>query len=246
MVVKEAFVPEFITPAPEVFVKYLAQLGYSKEWADRYWTAHWVLPPPTSVYTALHRGLITRDHVLKYLTWHDYRPIAYPDFPMSDVELMEKLSWDIPGRIDLRWMWEWGVITTKQLEDWLIKTGMDPEWAGDVTKGWMGMLLREERMRVVRAYTKAFIDGWITEDDLRKKMEEMMITKDRIDLYIEAAKREAETEEKEELAKGWMMAFRKGKIDETKLRSELINLGMQEWKREAIIKLELARKKIPS
>jgi len=115
-----------------------------------------------------------------------------------------------------------------------------------VAQGWLGMLLREERMRVVRAYTKAFIKGWIAENDLRKKMEEMMITKDRIDLYIEAAKREAETEEKEDLAKGWITAFRKDKIDETKLRKELIDLGIQDWKLESLIKLELARKKLPS
>jgi len=246
MVVKEAFVPEMITPAPRIFAEYMEKRGYAKEWSDRWWTAHWVLPPPTSIYTALHRGLITWDPVMKYLTWHDYRPEAYPGFPMADTELMAKLSWDIPGRIDLRWMWEWGVITTEQLEQWVVKSGIDPDYAKDVAQGWLGMLLREERMRVVRAYTEAFIKGWITEDELRKKMKEMMITKERIDLYIEAAKRELETEDKEDLAKGWLTAFRKELIDETKLRSALIDLGMQDWKIETLVKLELARKKLPS
>jgi hypothetical protein len=74
MVVREAFVPERVTPAPELFVKYMQLHGFAKEWADRYWTAHWVLIPLERATEMYWRGIMTEDFYKKYLVLHDYRP----------------------------------------------------------------------------------------------------------------------------------------------------------------------------
>jgi len=55
---------------------------------------------------------------------------------------------------------------------------------------------------------------------------------------------EMEREEKDLLVKAWYDAFRKKKIDETQFRSALIDLGVQEWKIEALVKRVKALAKV--
>lgn len=81
------------------------RVGVSKELAQLYWRAHWQLPSPTQGYEMLHRGIIDQTRLLELLKLADYAP-GYVN------ELMA-ISYNVPGRIDLRRMWEVGIITDR-------------------------------------------------------------------------------------------------------------------------------------
>ena len=64
MAVREAFTPEIAArfgqyqDLPSEFVEWVGKKGLSKEWAERYWAAHWSLPSPQQGFEMLHRGII--------------------------------------------------------------------------------------------------------------------------------------------------------------------------------------------
>lgn len=64
MAVREAFTPEIAgrfgqyEGLPEAYVEAAAKKGLTKEWAERYWAAHWSLPSIQQGFGMLHRGII--------------------------------------------------------------------------------------------------------------------------------------------------------------------------------------------
>lgn len=81
------------------------RVGVSKELAQYYWRAHWQLPSPTQGYEMLHRKLIDETQLRELLKIADYAP-GWVDHLMNSAYLQ-------PGRIDLRRMWEVGIITDR-------------------------------------------------------------------------------------------------------------------------------------
>jgi len=66
MAVREAFTPEIAgrfgqyEGLPSEYVDAAAKKGLSKEWAERYWAAHWTLPSVQQGFSMLHRGIIAQ------------------------------------------------------------------------------------------------------------------------------------------------------------------------------------------
>jgi len=252
MVVKEAFVPEVITPAPDLFADYMEFLGFAREWSDRFWTAHWVLPPAERLYMAYWRGIIGWDHVTKYIYYHDYRPEPIPPFEVSDVDLMLQTAWTLYSRIDIRWAFEWGTLPDPEtvygrkipplevtiplgvaetnMAKWLIMLGTDPKIAGYIAKAWARNILREEKMRIARAFFEAYEKGYITDEALRTKLADLGIGADRVAHYMEAMERERENRELDLHMRVLIEAYKKQKIDLTKFLAEAQALGIQGWR----------------
>jgi len=118
--------------SPEDFVEWMAKQGYDKFWSDAYWDAHWQLPDLTRLRKAYLRGVISDEEYSKYVVWHDYAPKPRPGISKSDLEILKETEWDLPGKIDVRWMYRWGYITVDDIKDMLIKDNLHPEWAGKV------------------------------------------------------------------------------------------------------------------
>lgn len=66
MAVREAFTPEIASRfgqyegLPQEYVDAAAKKGLTKEWAERYWAAHWTLPSVQQGFSMLHRGIINQ------------------------------------------------------------------------------------------------------------------------------------------------------------------------------------------
>lgn len=76
--------------------------GLKESDTAKYWGAHWRLPSPTQLYVMLHRGLIDASTLSNALRANDY-----PGFwrgPLAEI------AYHVPGRIDLRRMFEHGII----------------------------------------------------------------------------------------------------------------------------------------
>ncbi|KKN03560.1 hypothetical protein LCGC14_1106520 [marine sediment metagenome] len=106
MAVREAFTPDIAArfgqyqDLPSEFVEWVGKKGLSKEWAERYWAAHWSLPSPQQGFEMLHRGVIGEDDVNMLMRALDIMPywrdkliqIAYRPFSRVDVRRMYALG----------------------------------------------------------------------------------------------------------------------------------------------------------
>lgn len=96
--------------------------GVSEDTAKLYWMAHWSLPSPSQGYSMVHRGLIDIPQLQELLKLADYAP--------GWVQHLIDIAYVTPGRIDVRRMYETGIITTdEELESYYKMMGYSPEHA---------------------------------------------------------------------------------------------------------------------
>jgi len=254
MMVREVFVPErfaeLVREYPAEATEFGAKHGYSEEWMRRYWAMHWILVPIGQLYDMYHRGIIDYATLERFVKYHDIEPICRP--------WVIELAWELPGRIDLRWMYEWAVMRSyrevtgrtvpsftplpgatpeeKAMTEWLVADGIHPRIAPYVARAWIRNLLREEIMGGLRSLGALVKEGYRPVVDFRKFCEKHGIPKRRAEYYIMRYEFEREREERDLLVKAWYDTFRMGKIDETKFRSALLDLGVQDWKINALVR----------
>jgi len=234
--VKEAFVrPELDVEYPAELTLYGKMLGFSEEILRYFWRAHWVLVPLTQLYEMYHRGIIDEDTLRTQLRYHDYTP-EWRDKLMA-------ISWDLPGRIDLRWAYEWGVIDEEELKQWLIKTGIGPEYVDVVVKAWIANLMREEIMGLVREAIEDRAEGWIDDEEFRARLRDLGLPEERIEYYLMRAVSKAEREFREAQLDILEEALKLGLITEDQFRSQAREIGLTDWRIEYIITITEMRKR---
>jgi hypothetical protein len=257
MVVREVITPEFfewvmkkrgyvyefkeLAAAGEQIPK-VSDLPGIDNWAKAYWENHWKLLEIGHVKEAFFRGIIDEEELKKYLVWHDYKPEPRPGIHISDRDIMSQLVWDLPGRIDLRWMWESGAITEEEAKKMLKATGLHPDWIDKTVLGWKLYLFREEVGKVIQQAITDRAEGWITDDEFRERLRKLGVIEERIEYYLSAAKAKAERELRKEKLKIAIEAFRRDIITEEEFRESLKEIGLSEERIENIVKLELYRK----
>jgi phage-related protein len=99
-----------------------------------------------------------------YMKWHDFAPFAWIPGFTADQYIAAELMADLPGRIDVRWMWKWQIpdalASTVQMQmpsgvsatpsEWVlgqvtIATGMHPRYVSLIAASEMMNALSEER-----------------------------------------------------------------------------------------------------
>ena len=184
---------------PERFYEFMPMHGFSRVIAEWYWEMHWILLPLGEVRRARHRGHIDDDELDKYLVLHDYKPEPRPGIRTSDRDLARKLAWDLPGRIEARWMFRWGIRDRDGLKELLIKGGLDPEYADEVADAVaMNQFLRE--IRAQETNIKADLrDGFILEGTGRADLSEIGYPVAFVDYHIADALKDRERSHKKKL-----------------------------------------------
>lgn len=149
---------------PEELGKYFEMQGYSKDWMLRYWRAHWNLPSPTQAYEMLHRGLIdqrTLDELLKTA-----------DYPKFWREKLSAISYSPYTRVDIRRMYQAGVLNEAEVLQAYKDIGYNEERAQKLTEFTIRMISQEERdltrSDIVGAYEDGLTDKGVTADALVK------------------------------------------------------------------------------
>lgn len=106
MSVREVFNPQAVQSLtldaefPERFAEEAAKQGVSREWAERYWAAHWTLPSAQQGFEMLHRGVIDESQLAELLkaldlapVWRDrVQAISYAPFTRVDIRRMHALG----------------------------------------------------------------------------------------------------------------------------------------------------------
>lgn len=218
MVVREAFTPERVTPAPELFVKYMQELGYAKEWSDRYWTAHWALIPLERITEMYHRGIVTEDFYKKYLVLHDYRP--------DEINYILKWVWRPPNRVEARMMYDLGVLKEEDLDYIARASGIEERFR----EGWKQMIrgfrVRPLLTKIETIATEAYENGYISNAEYMKLLKEAGFS----DIVITWVMKVGQLERRFKLMKlsvdTIVLKFRKGYLTKEEAMRQLTTIGL--------------------
>lgn len=150
----------------ERFDQAMSEQGFSSEWTDAYWVAHWREISRRDVQDAFHRGVITEAERDKLLVILDFRPDARPGISKSDLEIVGSISKRLIPRVDLRRAFKLGLLDYPAL----VKSYRDLGYEEDSER--MAFIqantgFEAAQNAVIREAGKLFQKGVITEDDFR-------------------------------------------------------------------------------
>ncbi len=251
MAVREAFTPDIAEKFgqyqdfPQAFGDWGAKIGLSKDWASRYWAAHWDLPSATMGFEMLHRGVISNEELTLLLRALDVMPYWR--------ERLIKISYNPLTRVDVRRMYAAGVIDKGQVTRAYLDLGYDQqkaEWLTDFTVRYYSpedQTQQDEFKTMARAtYSQAFRKHIISEDEYRTFLEGLKYYKDDIDLLVQLDSYSMVQDDKLFDPKGWrqdylklvLQAYDRGLLHENEVRPMLIDLGYDD--NEASLELSLS------
>jgi len=163
MAVREAFHPELVAKYhymdnfPPEFAEWMEKQGYSREWAEKYWTAHWVLPSITLGFEMMHRlDEVGEAEIRDLLRTADIAPVWH--------DPIIKVSYSPYTRVDVRRMHALGVITDDELIKAYTDLGYDTEHATNMARFTILYNMEEERTASRTDIINAYRDGAIGRD----------------------------------------------------------------------------------
>jgi hypothetical protein len=192
--------------------------GLTKEWAERYWAAHWSLPSPQQGFEMLHRGIIGRDDLLLLLRALDIMPFWR--------DRLIEMAFEPLNRIDVRRMYSLGVLTEQDVTTAYKDLGYNEINANRLTdfvvKQTRQTLSRFTPANAITAFTKRFID----EGQLATLLRDMDIKEKEISNIIKTANYKRDWSYKQERIDAIENLFKKGRYDEGQTRSQLAALNL--------------------
>lgn len=151
------------------YERLMAKQGFKPEFSEHYWMAHWVLPSVSQLNEMLYRDIITIDVWMKYVEYNDYIPEMVPN--------LQKIIYSPYTRVDIRRMWDIGLVTDEELYENYLWLGYDDEHAKRMTLWTKAYVIAGD----VRAlYSK----GWINEDGAREMLINVGVPKERVDVFM--------------------------------------------------------------
>jgi len=131
MAVRDVFNPERVAEFqqnedfPEEFAFWAEQQGISRDWAEKYWQAHWVLPSVQMGYEMLHRRVIDEQQLRNLMSAQDIIP-GWRDALIA-------ISYSPYTRVDIRRMYDLGVLDEQQVFEAYQDIGYDKVKARTLT-----------------------------------------------------------------------------------------------------------------
>jgi len=132
MAVREAFSPDSIRELglgaefPSEFAEWMEKQGFEREWALRYWYAHWALPSLSAGYEMLHRGVMDESQLKALLKAQDVSPVWR--------DRLIEISYSPLTRVDVRRMYGLGVLDRAQVKRAYMDLGYNEQRAEWLTQ----------------------------------------------------------------------------------------------------------------
>jgi len=208
----------------------------SKEWADRYWTMHWVPIALRQAYENLWRGYWTKDRFMYALHIADIHPMWRED--------IYRVAFRAPTVRELGYGFDVGEYTVEDIIKYRRWGGLSLEDATKAAKAMVAYRLEAERTELRRDAIADLVAGLDSEATLRAELEAIGGRKELVDLWVERAKWRAEREMVLTEIDLWKRACIKGRITKNELNDKLLELGIQDWKRHQILAEVDLRKRV--
>lgn len=198
---------------PEEFAEWAEKQGMSREWAKRYWRAHWALPSPTMAYEMLHRGIITKDELAMLLKIADY--------PKYWREKLIELSYSPYTRVDVRRMYQMGILTRDEVFKAYKDLGYDDEHAENLTQFTIAGASTTERDLTKSEVLKGYRYKLLSAEETKEALMKMGYDETEAEYYIALEDYNAEKQRKEDLLKRTKTEFTRGIIDRNEVYKRL-------------------------
>jgi hypothetical protein len=156
MVVREAWEPENITPAPDIFAKYMLMRGFSKDWSDRYWTAHWLPMPIQYAYDNLRRGYWTKEKFMDLLRIADLHPRWRED--------IYNVAFNPPSIREMGYGYDVGVYKIEDIVRFRRWGGLSEEDAAKAGQAMVAYRTEAEREAIRRDLLRLYVNGNTTRE----------------------------------------------------------------------------------
>lgn len=160
---KEVFTKEIVEAygygeeMPQQFLDLCNQIGIPLEWAKILWFAHWRIPDIQIAFEMFRRGIINKDELLTLMRVHNIAP--------GWREKLVELAYEIPARVDIRRMFEVGVITREEAKEYFLKFGFKEKEAELLTK-WLEIeYAYEDKTLTVKQILELFELGEFTKEE---------------------------------------------------------------------------------
>ena len=245
MAVREAFTPEIAAKFgqyqdfPPDLELYAGQKGLSKEWAERYWAAHWALPSPQQGFQMLHRGVIDNTELDMLLRAQDVMPFWR--------DRLTAIAYRPLTRVDVRRMYKQGVLNEREVFESYQDQGYDEKnaerMAEFTVRQTLASLSKFTSSDIIKAFSNRMIDrgtalSLLTDIDIRPEDASYIIS------TAEYKRQWAFTDDQ---IAGIRNLYKKRLYDENQARDKLarlnlpadqINVLMQQWHYDKIEELD--------
>jgi uncharacterized membrane protein len=216
--------------APQAYYDWLAKQGATREWADRFWAIHWVLPSMRDLYEMFHRGVIDEATLRQFLKWHDYLPSWH--------EWFIKIAYRPYSRVDARRMYAAGVLNEQQLKRAYMDLGYDEEHAENLVKWTKAQTVQKGKDLTLSQITKAYKIGNITKDECIDMLMDLGYDESEAEFIADTIKVEAEVEQRDLTLSQLSTLYRYGIINEDEFRRRLLAEGYTAEAINNIVQLE--------
>lgn len=146
---------------PDSYMELAKQVGLSEQSAEWYWMAHWSLPSIQQAFEMIHRGVITDDQLDILFKAADVLPFWR--------DKLKAIAFRTYTRVDIRRMYELGVLDRNDVYRSMLDIGYSPERAENMTEFYVRYAQRGEtndteeirslsRSLIVRAFVKGIIE----------------------------------------------------------------------------------------
>lgn len=171
MAVREAFSPaiiaqyQYLSEFPSEFATWMEKQGYSQEWAERYWAAHWSLPSLSMAYEMFHRRIISRSELDNLFVIADIAPYWR--------SRLTEAAYQPLTRVDVRRMFQMGVLGRQQVYESYLDLGYSPENAELMTQFTEQFEHTEDREGTKTDILQGYQAGALTQEETQAALQEI-------------------------------------------------------------------------
>lgn len=224
MAVREAFTPEIASRfgqyegMPQDYVDAVQKKGISKEWAERYWAAHWSLPSIQQGFGMLHRGIIGQSDLALLMRALDIMPFWR--------DKLMQLSYKPLTRVDVRRMHLLGTIDDSGVKRAYLDLGYNDYNAGRMADFTIRYNRRSLSGFTPRDALNAYINRYIEAGRAAALLRDIGVKDSEVSNAVRLAGYKRDWKYKDEQIAAIRNLYTKGKQDLNRTRSALSNLGL--------------------
>jgi len=213
---------------PSEIIPYAEKAGLDAKTLKWYWRAHWQLPSITLGFEMLRRGAITEDDLHELLLINDIAP-----YWIDKILAIKYLPLD---RIDLRRLYQKGIIKKKDVYEGYLKLGYSKEDAEKLTNFAIIENLKKERELTMSQIITAYKDRIIQKSDAVQDLQKLGYEKDDAELIIAIADYQVKQkfEREELLTLKWEYAY--GIKTKDEVIHEFNNMNFSEARKQLLIR----------
>lgn len=233
MAVREVFTPAVAErfgqyeDFPEEFASHAESLGINREWAQRYWAAHWDLPSIQMGFEMLHRGVIDQTDVEMLLKAKDVMPFWR--------DKLTAISYNPLTRVDVRRMHKIGVLDLEAVKRSYLDVGYNERNADLMTSFTIAYNTQNERDLSKSEIINSYINKIISQEDVFEMLFDMGYDERETAMIVMLAEIKQDNKIKNSRIKAIKNKYVKGVINLTQVNNDLNALNLTSGEIEVIV-----------